>query len=122
MCKVIVMSAKSAMEQAKANWEMYYTLSQELLKFIDKQDIDEFVELTQQREAVVTRMKALPETEAYRKTAECQALIEQIKPLDMQIIYKAKSWLNKSKRQNATVHAYDLQEINPLGNILNKKY
>ena len=122
MCKVIVMSAKSAMEQAKANWEMYYTLSQELLKFIDKQDIDEFVELTQQREAVVTRMKALPETEAYRKTAECQALIEQIKPLDMQIIYKAKSWLNKSKRQNATVHAYDLQEINPLGNIFNKKY
>ena len=57
------MSAKSAMEQAKANWEMYYTLSQELLKFIDKQDIDEFVELTQQREAVVTRMKALPETD-----------------------------------------------------------
>ena len=122
MCKVIVMSAKSAMEQAKANWEMYYTLSQELLKFIDKQDIDEFVELTQQREAVVTRMQALPETEAYRKTAECQALIERIKPLDMQIIYKAKSWLNKSKRQNATVHAYDLQEINPLGNIFNKKY
>ena len=122
MCKVIVMSAKSAIEQAKANWEMYYTLSQELLKFIDKQDIDEFVELTQQREAVVTRMKALPETETYRKTAECQALIERIKPLDMQIIYKAKSWLNKSKRQNATVHAYDLQEINPLGNILNKKY
>ncbi|MCR5438270.1 MAG: flagellar protein FliT [Selenomonas sp.] len=116
------MSAKSAMEQAKANWEMYYTLSQELLKFINKQDIDEFLELTQQREAVVTRMKALPETEEYRKTAECQALIERIKPLDMQIIYKAKSWLNKSKRQNATVHAYDLQEINPLGNILNKKY
>ena len=116
------MSAKSAMEQAKANWEMYYILSQELLKFINKQDIDEFLELTQQREAVVTRMKALPETEAYRKTAECQALIERIKPLDMQIIYKAKSWLNKSKRQNATVHAYDLQEINPLGNILNKKY
>ena len=116
------MSAKSAMEQAKANWEMYYTLSQELLKFIGKEDIDEFIDLTQQREKLVARMKSLPETEAYRKTAECQALIEQIKPLDMQIIYKAKSWLNKSKRQNATVHAYDLQGINPLGNILNKKY
>ena len=122
MCKVIVMSAKSAMEQAKANWEMYYTLSQELLKFIGKEDIDEFLDLTQQREKLVERMKVLPETEEYRKTAECQALIERIKPLDMQIIYKAKSWLNKSKRQNATVHAYDLQEINPLGNILNKKY
>ena len=122
MCKVIVMLAKSAMEQAKANWEMYYTLSQELLKFIGKEDIDEFLDLTQQREKLVERMKVLPETEEYRKTAECQALIERIKPLDMQIIYKAKSWLNKSKRQNATVHAYDLQGINTLGNILNKKY
>ena len=122
MHKVTVMSANEAMEQAKANWEMYYTLSQELLKFIDKQDIDAFTELTRQRDVIVERMKALPETEVYRKTDECRALVEKIKPLDMQIIYKAKSWLNKSKRQNATVHAYDLQSINPVGNILNRKY
>ena len=116
------MSANDAMEQAKANWEMYYTLSQELLKFIDKQDIDAFTELTRQRDVIVERMKALPETEVYRKTEECRALVEKIKPLDMQIIYKAKAWLNKSKRQNATAHAYDLQSVNPVGNILNRKY
>ena len=122
MRKVTAMSANDAMEQAKANWEMYYTLSQELLKFIDKQDIDAFTELTRQRDVIVERMKALPETEVYRKTEECRALVEKIKPLDMQIIYKAKAWLNKSKRQNATVHAYDLQSVNPVGNILNRKY
>ena len=116
------MSADTPLEQAKANWELYYTLSEELLKFINKQDIDEFIELVNQREELVARMKALPETEIYRQTAECQALIEKIKPNDMQIIYKAKSWLNKSKRQNATVHAYDLQAINTVGNILNRKY
>ncbi|SFT57107.1 hypothetical protein SAMN02910356_01136 [Selenomonas sp. GACV-9] len=116
------MSADTPLEQAKANWELYYTLSEELLKFINKQDIDEFIELVNQREELVKRMKALPETETYRQTAECQALIEKIKPNDMQIIYKAKSWLNKSKRQNATVHAYDLQSINTVGNILNRKY
>ena len=44
------------------------------------------------------------------------------KPLDMQVIYKAKSWLNKSRHQNATVRAYDLQSLNPVGNILNGKY
>lgn len=40
----------------------------------------------------------------------------------MQLIYKAKAWLNKSRRQNATVHAYDLQTFDPVGNILNRKY
>ena len=73
--------------------------------------------------ALVERMKKNPQTEAYRKTAECQALIEKIKPLDMQLIYKAKSGLNKSRRQNATVHAYDLTAaINPIGNLFNKRY
>ena len=113
---------KTAMEQAAANWQLYYTLTQELLKFIDKQDIDEFLELAEQRNTIVDRMKALPETEIYRQTEDCKDLVKKIKPLDMQIIYKAKSWLNKSKHQNATVRAYDLQSINPLGNIVNRKY
>lgn len=121
--RVIVMSAKkSPMEQAKANFEMYYTLTQELLKFIDKEDIDEFLELERQRSDLVSRMKALPETEDYRKTEECQELVSKIKPLDMQVVYKAKAWLNKSRQQNATVHAYDIQNMNSLGNIFNKKY
>ena len=124
MSRVIAMSVKekTPMEQAKANFDMYYLLTQELLKFIDKNDIDQFLELERQRGTVVERMQALPETEIYRKTEECQALVAKIKPLDMQIIYKAKAWLNKSRHQNATVHAYDLQGVNTLGNILNKKY
>jgi len=124
MSRVIAMSAKekTPMEQAKANFDMYYLLTQELLKFIDKNDIDQFLDLERQRGTVVERMQALPETEIYRKTEECQALVARIKPLDMQIIYKAKAWLNKSRHQNATVHAYDLQGVNTLGNILNKKY
>ena len=124
MSRVIAMlvKEKTPMEQAKANFDMYYLLTQELLKFIDKNDIDQFLELERQRGTVVERMQALPETEIYRKTEECQALVARIKPLDMQIIYKAKAWLNKSRHQNATVHAYDLQGVNTLGNILNKKY
>lgn len=112
------------MKQARADCQLYLTLSQELLKFISKPepDIDEFIELGRQRGVLVERLKALPALEAYRRTPECRALAEKIRPLDMQIIYKAKAWLNKSKRQNAAVHAYDLQGINPLGNILNKKY
>lgn len=113
---------KTSMEQAVANWQLYYMLTQELLKFINKQDIDEFLDLVGQRNIIVDRMKALPETEIYRRTDECKELVKKIKPLDMQIIYKAKSWLNKSKHQNATVRSYDLQAINPVGNIVNRKY
>ena len=113
---------KTAMEQAAANWQLYYVLTQELLKFINKQDIDEFLDLAEQRNTIVDRMKALPETELYRQTDECRDLVEKIKPLDMQVIYKAKSWLNKSKQKNATVRAYDLQSFDPVGNIVNRKY
>ncbi len=110
------------MAQARDNWQLYYTLSQEILKFIDKGDIDQFLELVEQRNSLVDRMKELPETEIFRQTEECHVLVEKIKPLDMQAIYKAKAWLNKSRRQNATAHAYDMQKVNTLGNIFNKKY
>jgi len=119
------MSANQTLEpikQAEANWMLYYTLTQEMLKFIDKDDVEQFLDLEQQRSDLVERMKALPETEDYRKTAECQELVQKIKPLDMQVIYKAKAWLNRSRQQNATVHAYDIQKMNTLGNIFNKKY
>ena len=112
----------ASLEQARINWQLYLTLTQELLKFINQADIDEFLDLVRQRNIVVDRMKALPETEAYRQTEECKALVEQIKPLDMQVIYKAKSWLNKSKHQNAAVRSYDLQSFDPVGNIVNRKY
>lgn len=125
MFRVTAMSDKdtnASLKQAKANFELYYMLTQELLKFIDKNDIDEFLELERQRNELVTRMKELPETETYRQSEECQQLVQRIKPLDMQVIYKAKAWLNKSRQQNASVHAYDLREMNNLGNIFNKKY
>ena len=120
MSRVIAMSAD--LTRAKANFTMYYTLTQELLKFIDKNDVDEFLEIEQQRSDLVERMKALPETEEYRRTEECKGLVKKIKPLDMQLIYKAKAWLNRSRQQNASVHAYDIRNVNTLGSIFNKKY
>ena len=51
-------------------------------------------------------------------------IIEKIKPLDMQLLYLAKAWLNKSRRQTAQVQAYNFtaESLNPLGNIVNRKY
>ena len=119
-------AGKEPQAEVRRLWTLYRTLSQELLKFIEKQDVDEFLALAAQRGKVVDGLKALPRevVEAYRVTPECQAIQQEIRPLDMQIVYKAKSWLNKSRRQNAMVRSYDLttEHLNPLGNILNREF
>ena len=69
------------------------------------------------------KMKALP-PHTFRQTQEFNDLVAQIKPLDMQVIYKARAWLNKSRRNTSAVKAYDLHtlSLNPAGNLFNRKY
>ena len=113
------------LQQAKVLWNKYLTLTHELLKFISKGDVDTFFELVDQRGKLIDMMKALPKNN-FRETDECKAMIEQIKPLDMQIMYKARAWLNKSRRQNNTVKAYDLTGtvgvFGGRGTIFNRQY
>lgn len=108
-------------EQAAALWRKYLALSKELLKFIDQQDVDTFLEIVDQRGVLVDRMKALP-PHTFRQTQEYRELVTEIRPLDMQVIYKARAWLNKSRRNNSAVKAYDLKAFNPAGNLFNRKY
>ena len=93
MSRETAMSAndgKTPMEQAVANWQLYYMLTQELLKFINKQDIDGFLELVRQRTVIFDRLQAMSD-KSYQQTREYHELVEKIKPMDMQIIYKAKT-------------------------------
>ena len=98
---------EETLQEAKILWEKYLTLTQELLKFINKQDIDTFLSLVEQRTQLIEIEKAMPEHD-YRKLPEFQEIAEKIKPMDREIIYKARSWLNKSRRQNSAVRSYDL--------------
>ena len=108
--------------QARDLWQRYLELTKELMKFLDKQDIDTFMELVPQRGTLIERMKALPANN-FRQTEECQGMIEEIKSMDQQIMYKARAWLNRSRRQNQTVQAYRLSPaVQSAGMIFNKKY
>lgn len=111
--------------QAQSLWQKYFTLTNELLKFISKGDVDTFFELVDQRGQIIELLEALPKNN-YRQSDECQALIEKIKPLDMQITFKAKAWLNKSRRQNNAVKSYDLTgsvgAFSGRGNIFNRQF
>lgn len=88
-------------------WEKYWIVTQELLKFIKAEDIDGFLDLVNQRQKLMEMMQALPEEEQdFRRTPESDELREKIKPMDMQIMYKARTWLNKSRRNNEVVRGY----------------
>ena len=107
--------------EACALWEKYRVLTHELLKFVDADEIDTFIDLVDQREHIVGLLKELP-SDPYRMGAEWAALEAELRPLEMQIQYKARAWLNRSRRQNAAVHSYDLTGANPLGSHLNRRY
>ena len=110
------------LQKARELWNKYFVLTEELLKFSDQRDPELFVELVDQRERLIEAIKALPQNN-YRDSEECQALIKKIIPMDNQIMYKARSWLNKSRRQNNTVRSYDMIGAAELrGVIFNKKY
>ena len=119
------LSDEEIFNQAKILWQKYLNLTNELLKFISNDEVETFFELVDQRGKLIELMKELPKNN-YRETDECKAIIEQIKPLDMQIMYKARAWLNKSRRQNNTVKAYDLTgtagACGGRGTIFNRKY
>ena len=108
-------------EEARSLWEKYRMLTHELMKFIDEEEVDTFLALVDQRGQVVEMLQALP-SDPYRSSTDFAALDAELRPLEMQIQYKARAWLNKSRRQNAAVHSYDLSEASPLGSVLNKRY
>ena len=110
------------LRQARILWQKYFALTKELLKFSDQKDSELFMELVDQRDRLIEKMKSLPKND-YRDSEECKKLIEQIIPMDKQIIYRAKAWLNKSRRQNSAVRSYDIIESAGLrGTVFNRKY
>ena len=117
------MSAEEVLKQARIIWEKYLSLTQELLKFINKQDIDTFLELVPQRERLIELDKKLPSHD-FRQLPEFKEIAEKIKPLDREIMYKARAWLNKSRRQNSAVRSYDLRNsvLGTQGISFNKTY
>lgn len=102
-------------------WKKYLAVTKELLKFINEEEIDTFLDLVDQRQQLMEMLQSLPDHE-YARSSEGIALRESIKSMDMQISYKARAWLNKSRQNNATVKSYDMAGIMAAGNMLNREY
>jgi len=102
------MSDEEIAATAINHWKRYLSLSKELLKFIDKEDMETFMMVVKDRGKLVDKIKTLPSTE-YRKTDEFKELAEKMIPLDREIMYKARGWLTKARRQNSVVRSYDIE-------------
>ncbi len=100
-------SEEEVVEKAKILWEKYLTLTEELLKFINQQDVETFFTLVPQRDQLIELMEELPSKD-YLKREDFKEIGKKIIPMDREIMYKARAWLNKSRRQNSVVKAYDL--------------
>lgn len=98
---------EEVIEKAKILWEKYLTLTQELLKFINQQDVETFLSLVPQRDQLIELMEKLP-SKNYLQREDFKEIGKKIIPMDREIMYKARAWLNKSRRQNSAVRAYDL--------------
>lgn len=114
---------KTELEQAKILWEKYLNLTQELLKFINQQDIETFLSLVPQRDQLIKLMEELPSKE-YLQLEEFKEIGKKIIPMDREIMYKARAWLNKSRRQNSVVKSYDLSNsiLGARSVAFNRKY
>jgi hypothetical protein len=116
------LSQEDIIEQARMLWQKYFALTKELLKFSDQKDHDLFISLVEQRGQLIELIKALPPNN-YRKSEECQAMIAQMIPMDKQIIYRVRAWLNKSRRQNSAVRSYDVSSsLGTRGSVFNRQY
>jgi len=102
-------------------WEKYLQVTKELLKFIDQEDIDTFLDLVDQRQQLMDMLNDL-DSHTFADSEEGKAIKVQIVPMDEQIMYKARSWLNKSRNTNATVKGYDVTGQGAAGNMFRREY
>lgn len=90
----------------KELWQDYMFLSNELHKFASVKDMSMFEDLLQQREVLLSTIKAAPDEEGYIKSEEGQQLIKKISKLDEGLYKKMLTARNLLKKNIDVSTAY----------------
>ena len=106
---------------AQKLWEKFLRLTQEMLRFLEKENVDMFLELLTQRLALQKSIEELA-NDTYHLTPEGKALIEQINPLNVKIQYKVQLWLNTTRKNQNMARAYDSLGYSTTGHQLNREF
>ena len=109
-------------EDAHALWEQYFVLTQEMQKFLDREDIDEFLNIAEQRNVIFDRMIAST-TPEHKKTDEYKAFLQKLQPIAKDVMRRAQSWLARSKQRNVKVRSYTAPAgFQPSGHMVNTQF
>lgn len=87
-------------------WADYLFLTQEILKFINKKDLEMVLELIEQRERLQTRISVADDA-SYTLTDEGKQSLRDILQNNQSIEQQMKLWKNVTVRQNQVSTAYD---------------
>lgn len=100
-------------------WQDYYFLTQEMSKFLVRNEIDLFFELINQRERLQADIDNCEDN--YKRTPEGKALLGgAIRLTNQAISHRLQFLLNQAKQQETVSNAYDYGE-RPVGNRLDRK-
>ena len=109
-------------EDAHALWEQYFVLTQEMQKFLDREDIDEFLNIAEQRNVIFDRMQEAT-TPEHKKTDEYKAFLKKLQPIAKDVMARAQSWLARSKQRNVKVRSYTAPPgFRPNGHMVNTQF
>jgi len=100
-------------------WQDYHFLTQEMSKFLLRNDIDLFFELMNQREKIQAELDSCEDD--YKRTAEGKSLLETIRMTNQAIGHRLQFLLNQAKQQEDVSNAYDGYGERPVGNRLDQK-
>ena len=109
-------------EDAKTLWEKYYVLTLEMQKFLNRENVDEFLDIAEQRNVIFDQMQAAT-TEADKETEAYKDFLAKLKPVAEDVMSRAKSWLARSKQRNIKVRSYTATPgFQPSGHMVNKSF
>lgn len=106
--------------QAEQLWQKFLLVTQEMHKFMNKENVDMFLELLDQRRQLQTMLEKLGNN-TYHLTPAGKALIGRINPLNDEIKRRVESWLNKTKLGASRARAYDSLGMELSGSMFNQR-
>lgn len=87
-------------------WRDYWVLTQEMAKFLEREDLDMFNNIIDQRGKLQERIEEA-NAEEFLQTPEGQLLGRQIRQKDQEITTRLQLLLNREKQQHSLNQAYE---------------
>lgn len=111
---------QNAEKTISALWQDYLFLTTEMGKFLDKQDLDLFLELVSQRERLQTMIENR-QSQACKDTAPEEDLLTKINQANQLVLTKLKYMMNMEEKQHNISRAYDKYSNSSVGGHMDWK-